>query len=141
MPGIVDKSSPAFIQSSADAKKAFDAVGKRLEKVIKAIRVESEPALLAIAKEIERRALPLTPIDTGALRESSFTDSRTTSEGAEAVVGFGKGGEPPYAVFVHEIQANHESPTQWKFLQAAAEQVEKEIPEMLAAMLRKKLGL
>ena len=59
----------------------------------------------------------LVPVDTGALRASGHVQLPVIRGKKVAVVlGYG-GAAAPYAVFVHEKQARHNPPTQWKYLE------------------------
>jgi hypothetical protein len=63
------------------------------------------------------------PKDTGELRGSSYAEVRKRRGGPMAEVGYGKGGQAPYAVFVHENpNFFHAPPTQAKFLQRAMDE-------------------
>jgi len=70
------------------------------------------------------------PHDTGALRDSAYLELRgqfdvgsgSASE-ASVEIGYGKHGNPPYALIVHEmVQYHHAPPTRAKFLQSAIEE-------------------
>ncbi len=62
----------------------------------------------------------LVPKDTLALMHSGFLEVRKTASGAEASMGYGRGGRPFYTGFVHErLDVFHQAPTQAKFLEAA----------------------
>lgn len=85
-----------------------------------------------VARAVRKEALPLTPIDTGALRRSakvtSTRDSTTVSYGDDDVY---------YAVYVHEglprsaagKSSYHAPPTTMKFLEIAVGLVMPRIPE------------
>lgn len=62
------------------------------------------------------------PVRDGTLRASGYLESKQTSDGAEAEIGYGRGGIPDYAIYVHELPARHEEPTRDKFLQAAIDE-------------------
>lgn len=79
------------------------------------------------------KAVGYCPIKTGALRSSAYLEvQRTGLFGAyQAEIGFGRNGEPHYAILVHEIDTYHKPPTRWKFLQAALEEDASEIQNRL----------
>lgn len=82
------------------------------------------------------------PVKTQALKDSGFIEAEVTSRGARAVVAYGKGGEPAYGVFVHEMVDNyHAPPTQAKFLEQAANEHMEEVPGRVAEFLRRRTGL
>lgn len=68
------------------------------------------------------KALEYCPEDTGDLRASGYLEAEKFRGGARAELGFGKGGNPSYAIYVHEMPYNHEEPTRSKFLQAALDE-------------------
>lgn len=63
------------------------------------------------------------PVKTGNLKRSGFL-IKTTFRGIPTVqIGYGNGGNPPYAALVHEkLEYKHAAPTRAKFLQAAIEE-------------------
>lgn len=59
---------------------------------------------------------------TGNLKASGFLEVEGFRGGARAVIGYGKGGDPFYAIYVHEVPATHDPPTTDKFLQKALDE-------------------
>jgi hypothetical protein len=68
------------------------------------------------------KSLERCPEKTGALRASGYLESRKYYRGAEVEIGYGRGGKPDYAVFVHEMPYQHAEPTRDKFLQSALDE-------------------
>ncbi len=63
------------------------------------------------------------PVKSGRLKASGLFEVKTTAKKPRVELSYGKGGEPPYAVIVHEFtHLNHKSPTRAKYLQAAVEE-------------------
>lgn len=62
------------------------------------------------------------PKDTEALVNSRYLATESYRGGARCEIGYAKGGEPHYAIYVHEIPATHEPPTCDKFLQRAIDE-------------------
>lgn len=114
---VVSPSEGSYIQSIREQMKAIqdnlETVVEHLEKVTpEAIRFGLEPVM----EESQR----LVPVDTGRLKRSGFIETRRTSGGAVAAIGYGRFGVPHYAGFVHErVDIPHASPTQAKFLEQA----------------------
>ena len=86
--------------------------------------------MVSVSPEILEEALrptfdesqELVPKDTGALEESGYLESRRSAKGSQVEIGYGKNGQPPYSIIVHErLELNHEFPTQAKFLQEPIE--------------------
>ena len=65
MPGIVNRSSPAFIQSATDVNRAMKDVETRLNRIIAEVKNASEEALLEIGQRIFDRSQELVPVATG----------------------------------------------------------------------------
>lgn len=99
-------------------------------------------ALYLEAEETAGLSKTLTPVDTGALRDS-HTVSQPVITNNEISVTIGVGGPAaPYAVIVHEVVETHHTVGQAKFLQLAVLQRSKtmamRIANKIAAKLRKK---
>jgi len=62
------------------------------------------------------------PQDTGKLVDSGYLEVDYTKNGAQAAMGYARGGSPHYAVYVHEIPMYHKEPTRWKWLQFALQE-------------------
>ncbi len=99
-------------------------------------------ALYREAEDIMARSKEIyVPVKTGALRRSGYVEEPTiTSTTATVVLGFG-GAAAPYAVYVHERQARHEPPTQWKYLEVPMNDALGGMAERLATSARAELGL
>ena len=131
----VNKSSPAYIRRSADAKKALDTVAKNIQSAIDAIKLGSENALEEIAQTIHNTSQAYAPLDTGELRDSSYISSEKTADKYTVKIGYGKDGKAPYAVYVHEIgpYKNPTTPgTGYKFLERAVTETEADIAQIVA---------
>ena len=74
-------------------------------------------ALFLEGEQIMGKSKRLVPVDTGALRSSGHVQLPVIrGKKVTVVLGYG-GAAAPYAVFVHEKQARHNPPTQWKYLE------------------------
>jgi hypothetical protein len=71
------------------------------------------------------------PFKSGDLRSSGYLEARQGTRTAEVEIGYGRGGHPSYAVYVHEMPFNHADPTRDKFLQAA---LDEGLPDALASL-------
>lgn len=79
-----------------------------------------DDALTRICGVVLRKAIPYTPIETGALRESGRIEVTGKGFAARGEVVFG-GPTAHYALYVHEdMTKKHVEPTQAKFLERAA---------------------
>lgn len=82
---------------------------------------EATPDIMVEALQPTRRlAEYYTPKDTRALVESSYLEVTSFRGKPRVELGFARGGNPPYAMYVHEIlDYKHASPTGAKFLERA----------------------
>jgi hypothetical protein len=63
------------------------------------------------------------PVDTGELKDSGYLEVITWRGIPVVEIGYGLRGEPPYAAMVHEnLEAQHEAPTQAKYLERALDE-------------------
>ena len=80
--------------------------------IIQSIEGVTEEAVKAGLEPIFKRSQELVPVDTHALRNSGYIETRKTNRGVTGEVGYAKGGSPHYAVFVHEmVDIPHAAPT------------------------------
>lgn len=82
------------------------------------------------------------PKDTHALVNSGYLEAHRTPSGIHVEIGYGKGGDPHYAVFVHEMTSYyHETPTRAKFLQVAIQEDADAIPERILSGYKASVGI
>ena len=92
----------------------LDRVLQNLNKQIGQIQGANEQGLRAAALVVQREAQKKTPVDTGNLKNSAYTDSEGGKHPA-AVIGY----QAAYAPFVHEdLEARHTN-GEAKFLEKA----------------------
>jgi hypothetical protein len=128
--------------------RGLDKVIKKLNNEIDKLEERTEKGVREGARLIKNRALPLTPRITGNLRDSAFVVARAFSEG---------GGNDPDKIVLEELgnvrssltpmaavgytaryaRVVHENPNagklvgEWKFLETAAKQSEKEVLDII----------
>ncbi len=110
-----------------------------LKTVFDGLKEDANNAALRAADIILEKALPLTPMKTGALRESGRIEER---ENGEVAVVFGNDDTINYAAIVHEDMSPKtftESGTGPKFLEIAVDQSMNEIDEMFANTVEMRL--
>lgn len=71
------------------------------------------------------------PKDTGKLVNSGYLEVQHSRGGAQAAIGYAKGGSPQYAIYVHEVPRFHPEPTRWKWLQFALQEDADSIKERI----------
>lgn len=113
----VAPSEPGYIEYIRSQMRDIQTVLLRTIKHIDGVTPEAiRFGLQPIFDESQR----LVPVDWGILKASGFIETRKTSTGAVAAIGYGRHGKPPYAAFVHErMDLRHAPPTQAKFLEEA----------------------
>lgn len=104
---------------------------------------QSGEVLRAALTPTLKKAITYCPKMTGALRASAYLEVRRQGAllGYVAEIGFGRGGKPTYAIYVHEVPYVHQAPTRWKFLQAALEEDASVIRQRLAGGFRTAGGI
>ena len=119
--GTLDPVSANYTRQMRTQMKGIEA---NLKEVLNAIEEHSVGALDRILRPTFELSQKYVPVDTGDLKASGFLEVSTSSAGrVNATIGYGKGGRPPYTVFVHEMtEVHHTPPTRSKFLQAAIEE-------------------
>lgn len=105
----------AFRTSMDQILGVYDAFVEHMEDVTPEILKE---AMLPTLRKAEVYA----PKDTGKLVASSYLEVESRRGQHVVAIGFGKGGQPGYAVYVHEMPYKHDAPTRSKFLQAALDE-------------------
>lgn len=86
------------------------------------------------------KALEYCPEDTGDLRASGYLEEETRRGHTQVAIGFGKGGKPDYAIYVHELPYAHEAPTRYKFLEAALDEDYFSIVNAIPRLIRERAG-
>lgn len=108
-------------------------VMSNLNKEINGIKGRTKAGLMYAALVIRRRSQQLTPVDTGNLKGSAYTQAWQAPGGNPgAEIGF----TASYAVFVHEVQASHKGKGQWKFLETAVKEKAAEVVKIIQRYAR-----
>lgn len=122
-----------FQESMGEIIGALEEFVDHMEGVSADILVEAlEPTL---GKSIE-----YCPKDTGDLVNSAYLEAESFRGGARAEIGYGRGGNPSYTIYVHEMPFNHEAPTRSKFLQAALDEDYYQIIGSIPTLVREAAG-
>jgi hypothetical protein len=111
-------------------------------RLIKTLRADSLEAVRQMLQPVFDRSQELVPVKTGILKASGYIEVRRRHGTVVGEVGYGKGGRPPYAVFVHEnLDVHHAPPTQAKFLEQAANEHAVGMLDQAGDVYRQTLGL
>lgn len=113
-------SEPRYVaQMNAQAR----AITDQLLGILDAAAEVSEDIMLEALQPTLEKAKYYCPKDTGDLVESAFLRVASFRGKPRVEMGFAKGGDPYYAIYVHEIlHYAHEPPTRAKFLEAAVKE-------------------
>ena len=133
---------PSEQRYTRNVRAQMQAIVKNARQVINAIEMTSIPAIEYGLRPIYDESQILVPVKTGQLKGSGFIEVKRGARGVQGVVGYGKAGNPDYAVFVHErMDLHHESPTQAKFLEEAVKRHIGNVAPRYADFVRKNVGL
>lgn len=137
----VRRSSGTFAgTASTEARASMRGIQRSINDIFKSLENATPEALLEAMQPTFEKALYYTPVDTGDLKSSGYMQTKKQGKNIELEIGFGKGGQPPYAAHVHErTDIPHAAPTRAKFLQSAIEEDAQDIPNRLAAALKKRM--
>ncbi|MEW5725093.1 MAG: HK97 gp10 family phage protein [Thermodesulfobacteriota bacterium] len=92
---------------------------RNLRKAIAQIEGATAEGLREAALLVKNRAVKITPVDTGNLRNSAYVEMGEVGPKTVAEIGY----TASYAPFVHEINKRYRAPgTGWKFLETALKQ-------------------
>lgn len=122
-------------------RSAFKRITDNYEKVIGELQGASIDILYDALQPTFELSQKYCPKDTGKLVESGFLEKAGTKNQPRVVMGYAKGGDPFYAVFVHELShLHHAAPTRSKFLLTALEQDAKNIQRRIVQSYKTMLG-
>jgi hypothetical protein len=111
-------------------------------RLIETLEINTEAAMVQMLQPVFDRSQVLVPVKTGDLKASGYIQTRRSGGKVVGEVGYGKGGRPSYAVFVHEnLDAQHASPTQAKFLEQAANEMANGMLDQAGHVYSETIGL
>ncbi|KKN90090.1 hypothetical protein LCGC14_0232030 [marine sediment metagenome] len=128
-------------------RESLKKVEKKIAKEFEAIEDGTKRALERVLARVLHTSKGLVPVDTGLLKRTGFSMAVRLKTKVVGIVGYNiiSGNVPPgvdtgayYAVYVHEINAIHDPPTQWKFLSAALDQHKSSISSDMQTELKKR---
>lgn len=101
---------------------------RNFNREVRAIKMRGAAGMVKAALIVKRRSMQLTPVDTGNLKGSAYTAiSASLIKNPVAEIGY----TASYALYVHEMDKVHKPPTQWKFLETALKEKEREALEAI----------
>jgi hypothetical protein len=127
----ISSSQPQSIAAATrSAREDIRRITRSLNSVIAELERVTVPALRYALRPIFEQSQEYCPIDTGMLKESGYLEvRRVDANRVQAEIGYAKGGNPHYAVFVHEnLEMRHTPPTRAKFLENAVREGLSDVP-------------
>jgi len=95
-------------------------IAARLDDVVNQVIGATPQAITEALQPIYDLSQQYVPVDTHALEESAFIETRQGVAGPKVVIGYAKGGHPWYAAYVHEnLEMKHAKGKYAKFLERA----------------------
>ncbi len=111
-------------------------------RLIEVLQADTPKAIKQMLRPVYNRSQELVPVDTGALKSSGYLEVVKRRGQYAGEVGYGRGGNPPYAVLVHEdLDVPHVPPTQAKFLEQAADEHINDMLDQAGHVYSKTLGM
>jgi len=134
----LDPSQASYTRSIRTQMQAIEKEVNRLCNVFEAVTPE---VLMDVLTPTFAKALLYTPLLTGALRGSGYLVTSISGNKVKAEIGFGKGGYPFYAAYVHEMtDIKHTAPTRAKFLESAVMEDMGQIGPRLRKAFKNRVG-
>lgn len=110
-------------------------------KLVRHLEVVSPDILLDAMQPTFALSQQYCPTDTGRLKDSGYLEITERRGRPTVEIGYGFGGEPPYATAVHEnLEWQHKAPTRAKWLQVALEEDAQNIQDRIVADYRSVFG-
>jgi hypothetical protein len=134
---VGSRTSEDFHASVHNVRRDMQGVINRYRRLINHIETVSPDILLEALEPTFEQSKTYCPKDTGALVNSGYLEI-TQFRGVPTVeIGYGRGGNPSYAVNVHEnLEWRHKYPTRAKWLQVALTEDEANIQNRIVNAYR-----
>ena len=134
--------APSTASYTRSMRASMDAIIKEYARFAEHMSDETINVLEEAMKPTFQLSQKYTPRDTGKLVKSGYLQTTEFRKTKIVEIGYGKGGEPDYAAAVHEnLEWQHESPTQAKFLERALQEDKGNIQARIVQGLRYAGGL
>lgn len=129
---------------SASMSRALDAsladIIDNIHEFIAHMEGVSPDILVEVLEPTFGKSIEYCPKKTGALVDSAYLEPESYRGGARVEMGYGRGGNPDYAILVHELPYAHENPTRSKFLESALDEDYFSIISSLPRIVREYAG-
>lgn len=127
-------------QLQAQFKENMGEILSALDEFIQDVKGMCPDVLVEALEPTLGKAIEYCPIKSGALRESAYLEAEQSRGGTVVAIGFGRGGQPDYAIYVHELPRQHEEPTRYKFLETALDEDYWSILNSIPTLIRERAG-
>lgn len=135
---VVSPAEATYIQQMRQQSKGIVENYRKVVAQIERLSPEIIEDALAPAFRLSQRYVP---VKSGRLKASGYLESGEVNGIPVVEIGYAKGGNPPYAVPVHEKQeVRHAPPTRAKFLQEALQQTNNIVQRRLFEGYRDLIG-
>ena len=125
------------VTQTMDARAAMRNIIRRYQRFVHNVEDAMPDAIFNALVPTYNKSQVYVPKDTGALADSGYLEITDFRGKPRVEIGYGGGGDPEYAVKVHEtMEYRHKAPTRAKWLQIALEEDEQAIQQRIVAQLR-----
>lgn len=118
--GLTRVNAPTY-SSERGYVSQMNGVIKGLEKdllsILDAFEVETPEIVRDALQPVFAESQRIVPTRSGRLKRSGYLEITNRGKRPHVEIGYGRGGNPRYAVLVHELPQKHAPPTQSKFLE------------------------
>ena len=121
-------------------KPVLDEIGRDFRDYVRQLQGVLPDDLIDALSPTMALSLVYVPKLTGELAESAYLEKVAFRGSARVEMGYGKGGEPDYAIYVHEIPYRHAAPTSDKFLEKAINEDWANVVQRITDRIRGRLG-
>jgi hypothetical protein len=115
-------------------------ITENLTEFVEGVKAGAGEVLVEALEETFGKALEYCPEDSGTLKDSAYLEAETRRGKSVCAIGFGRGGQPDYAIYVHELPYQHDAPTRSKFLEAALDEDYFAILNKIPKLIRERAG-
>lgn len=131
----------SYAALGAQFRESLEAILGNLDDFIAHMDDVSPDILVEALEPIFEKSQEYVPVDTGDLKSSGYLQARGYRGGARAEIGYGRGGHPDYAIFVHEMPYTHAAPTRAKFLQVAIDEGYSDLLDRIPRLVNQAAGV
>lgn len=130
--------SPSFAQNVRSARESMNSIIKNYQRLVDYLEEVTPEVLYEAMEPTFELSQEYCPEDTGALKRSGYLEITEFRGKPTVEIGYGRGGQPPYATTVHEnLEYRHKAPTRAKWLQVALTEDEQEIQDRIVSSYRR----